>query len=75
MPPKRILLTPSGEPIKEKKYKAPVKPFIESAAIIEYRTDRDICYYIQHGGECLWSEEEIKEVKDKYFKGYEDKLF
>ncbi len=68
MPPKLIRLTPSGEPIKETKYKAPVKPFIESPAMIEYRLHRNICYYIQHGGECFYTDEEIERVRGIYFK-------
>lgn len=68
MPPKIIKLTASGQEIKEAKYKAPVKPYIEKEWLTEYRRHRDICYFIQHGGECLWSDEEIQEVRNKYFR-------
>ena len=50
------------------KSKAPTKPFVESAALEEYRTHRNICYYIQHGGECEWSEGEVERVRGIYFK-------
>jgi len=44
----------------------PIVPYVDS--LINYKRDRNICYYIQHGGECEWSEEEVEFVRGKYFK-------
>ena len=44
----------------------PIVPYIDP--LINYKRDRDICYYIQHGGECVYTDEEVDRVRGIYFK-------
>lgn len=44
------------------------KPYVEAEWLSDYRIERDICYWIVKGGECNWTDEQIKQVKEKYFK-------
>lgn len=48
------------------KPKTKPKPRVE-IPLPDWCRERDICWYIQHGGECLWGEQEIEEVRGKYF--------
>lgn len=56
------------------KSKTKPKEYIESAWITEYRMESRICTYIMKGGECHWSNEQVQNVKEKYFKNYQNKL-
>jgi len=68
MPPKKFKLGQERGYIGEKKSIYKPKPYNESEVLTEYRLHRNICYYIQHGGECEWSEEEVDMVRGIYFK-------
>jgi len=68
MPPKKIKVGSTHGYIGETKSKSKPRIIIEQDWINEYRTHRNICYYIQHGGECEWSEEEVDNVRGLYFK-------
>jgi len=50
---------------KPKSKPKPIIPYVDP--LVGYKRDRNICYYIQHGGECEWSEEEVEMVRSKYF--------
>lgn len=67
MPPKKFAIGQTHGYIgdKPKAKTKPVIPYIDP--LVGYKMDRDICYYIQHGGECEWSEEEVEFIRGKYF--------
>ena len=68
MPVKKFAINQEHGFIGDSTTKYKPKPHIESEVLIEYRLHRNICYYIQHGGECEWSDEQIQNVKNIYFK-------
>ena len=68
MPPKKFALGQEHGFIGETRSKSKPRIIIEQGWINEYRLHRNICYYIQHGGECEWSEEQVEYVRGIYFK-------
>lgn len=72
MPRKKFTIHDINAPKTAKR--APPKPYIEAEWLTEYRNERDICIYIENGGECRWTAEQIEQVKQKYFNNYQTKL-
>lgn len=72
MPPKKFALNQTHGYIGETRSKSKPRVIIEADWITEYRLHRDICWYIQHGGECEWSEEQVEEVRRIYFGGQQE---
>ena len=68
MPPKKFAIGQEKGYIGDKKTKYKPKEYIESEFMCTYRKHRDICYYIQHGGDNLWTDTEIENIRGIYFK-------